>query len=285
MKTIPPAVQGALLMLFSAVCYVASAAILRQLGDAYSAFELTFLRSIVAVVMLAPIFMRFGRLQLWPERPFAHFMAAVFSYLGILLWFVGAAQMPIADFFALNFTTPLFTIALAILLLRERSDLASWAATVIGFIGVLIVLRPGVIAVTFAALATLGSSASYAGVNTVIRSLSRTVSTAQIVFYTNLVMIPISMPMAIIEWKTPLVADLPAILGIAVLSTLGYVCVSKAIALAPANVVQPVNFMRMPIAAGFGFVLFNEFPDLWTWVGAAVIFCATTYAVQHGTRK
>ena len=76
-----------------------------------------------------------------------------------------------------------------------------------------------------------------------------------------------------------------AILGVAVLSTLGYTLVTKAIALAPARVVQPVNFMRMPIGAGFGWVLFSEFPDLWTWIGAVVIFCATTYAVQRGTKR
>ena len=69
------------------------------------------------------------------------------------------------------------------------------------------------------------------------------------------------------------------------MSTLGYVLVTKAIALAPARVVQPVNFMRMPIGAAFGWVLFSEFPDVWTWAGAAVIFCATSYAVGRGSKK
>jgi drug/metabolite transporter (DMT)-like permease len=91
--------------------------------------------------------------------------------------------------------------------------------------------------------------------------------------------------MAIIEWQTPLLADLPWILGVGIMSTLGYVLVTKAIALAPARVVQPVNFMRMPIGAAFGWVLFSEFPDVWTWTGAAVIFCATSYAVGRGSKK
>ena len=91
--------------------------------------------------------------------------------------------------------------------------------------------------------------------------------------------------MAVIEWRTPLLADLPLILSVAVMSTLGYVLVTQAISLAPARVVQPVNFMRMPMGAASGWVLFSEFPDIWTWVGAAVIFCATSYAVGHGTKK
>lgn len=272
-------------MLLSGTCYVASASLMRQIGDAYSAYEITFIRSVVAVIILAPLFLRQSRARLWPERPFAHLVTGILSYLGILFWVMAASSMPVADFFALQFITPLFTISFAIIFLRERADMASWIATLIGFAGVLLVLRPGVIEISLGAMAALASSFFYASVNTVIKSLSRAVSATAIVFYANLLLVPLSLPMAIIEWKTPLWADWPLLLGIAVLSTLGYTWVTKAIALAPARVVQPVNFMRMPMGAAFGWVLFSEFPDIWTWVGAVVIFCATTYAVRRGTRK
>jgi drug/metabolite transporter (DMT)-like permease len=91
--------------------------------------------------------------------------------------------------------------------------------------------------------------------------------------------------MAIVDWKMPLWVDSPAIIGASVLSTIGYVTVSKGIAMAPARVVQPVNFLRMPIGAALGWIFFSEFPDLWTWLGAIIIFCATTYAVQRGARN
>ena len=197
------AVRGSLWMLLSACCYVASATLLRRIGDGYSAYELTFLRSIIAVILLAPLFLRNERMQIWPERGFMLLLTAALSYLGILFWFTAAARLPVADFFALQFTTPLITIVLAVLFLRERADPKSWAATLVGFAGVLIVLRPGLIAFTFGAFAVLVSSAAYASVNTVIKSLSRTVSVTGIVFYANLLLIPISLPMAIIEWRTP----------------------------------------------------------------------------------
>ena len=281
---VSPAMMGAIWMLVSGCCYVGSAVIMRYIGDGYSPYEITFLRAVIAVVILAPVFVRQGRVRLWPERPFAVFMSAVFSYLGILFWFVATAKMPVGDFFAITFITPIITIAFAILFLGERADMRSWAATVAGFIGVLIVLRPGFVDITVGALAAVACSLGYASVNTVIKSLSRTITATAIVFYTNVLMIPISLPMAIMEWRTPLVADLPAIVGIALLSTLGYMLVTKAIAIAPARVVQPVNFMRMPIGAAFGWVLFSEFPDLWTWLGAIAIFAATSYAVQRGTK-
>jgi drug/metabolite transporter (DMT)-like permease len=271
-------------MLVSACAYVASATLLRQIGDGYSAFELTFLRSIIAVTMLAPFYLRSQRAWVWPERAPMLLLVAVVSYLGILFWFTAAARMPVAEFFALQFTTPLITIVLAVIFLRERADVKSWIATLIGFAGVLIVLRPGLIEFTFGAFAVLVSSAAYASVNTIIKSLSRTISPTGIVFYANLLLIPISMPMAIVEWRTPLLVDLPAIIGVGVLSTIGYTTVTRAISLTTAKVVQPVNFIRMPIAAVVGLIFFGEFPDFWTWAGAIIIFAATTYAIQHGSR-
>ena len=95
-------------------------------------------------------------------------------------------------------------------------------------------------------------------------------------------MIPISLPMAVLTWKQPTLYDFGIIVAICLCLTMAYLSVTKAIALTVARVVQPVNFMRMPIAAVFGWVLFSEFPDLWTWIGAVVIFCATTYAVRRG---
>ena len=288
--TVPPAglsdaVKGALWMFLSAVCYVASATLIRSIGDSYSAFELTFIRSVVAVIMLGPIFLKGLEGKLIPKRPVAHLMTGVFSYVGILAWIYAAARMPVADFFALQFVTPLITMFMAIVFLRERTDRTSWLCALIGFAGVLIILRPGLIAISAGALVALVSSAGYATVNTIVRSLSGTVSATAIVFYANFLLVPISLPLAVLNWRTPLLSDLPAILGLCVLSTIGYVAVTKAITLAPARIVQPVNFMRMPIAAVFGFVVFSEFPDVWTWVGAVVIFLSTSYAVQRGARK
>lgn len=280
-----PSLQGALWMLFSAICYVVSATMLRKLGDAYTPFELTFLRSVIATVIILPMFLhQGGKLTLMPPRIGMHIWVAILSYLGILFWFVAAASMPVADFFALQFTTPLFTIAFAILFLRERADAASWIATFTGFAGVLIVLRPGIAEITIGALAALASSMGYASVNTVIKALSRTTSATTIVFYANLMLAPLALPLALWEWKPPLLADLPIIVGVSVLSTLGYITVTKGIMLAPARVVQPVNFMRMPFAAVAGWLIFSELPDIWTWTGAIVIFLSTTYAVQRGSR-
>ncbi|MBD21906.1 MAG: hypothetical protein CMM37_12795 [Rhodospirillaceae bacterium] len=285
MMNFPLAIQGAFWMAVSAFCYVGSAVLIRFIGDAYSPFLLTFFRSVIAVIMLAPMIYRVRWSSLWPKRPIPVLMTGIFSYVGIFLWFYAAGRMPVAEFFALQFATPLFTIAFAIIFLRERSDLASWVATFIGFAGILIVLRPGFIEITTASIAAVACAASYASVNTLIKSLSKSVTTTVIVFYANVLLVPVSLPMAIKDWQLPYLSDWPTIVGAAVLSTIGYITVSKGIAMAAARVVQPVNFLRMPLGAVFGWIIFSEFPDIWTWVGAIIIFCATTYTVHRGTQR
>ena len=285
MKQLPSAVVGSLWMLSSCVFYAAAASLVREVGDTYSAYQMTMIRSLVAVVALAPVYLsEGGRLLFMPKRFFMHLLTGVFTYLGIIFWFFATASMPIADFFALQFVTPLLTMAFAIIFLRENADARSWIAALIGFAGVLVILRPGIIEISFAAMAALISAVFYASDNTVIKSLSKGVSATMIVYYAHLLMIPISIPMALATWKQPTLYDFGIIVVLCLCLTMAYLSVTKAISLTVARVIQPVNFMRMPIAAAFGWVLFNEFPDSWTWVGAVIIFCATTYAVRRGAK-
>jgi len=285
-KSLPGAVLGSLWMLSSCVFYAAAASLVREIGDSYTAYQMTLIRSVVAVAVLAPLYMREGgKLFFIPERFFMHFLTGLFTYLGIIFWFIATASMPIADFFALQFVTPLLTMAFAVIFLRESADAKSWIAAMIGFSGVLVILRPGIIEISFAAMAALISAVFYASDNTVIKSLSKGATAVMIVYYAHLLMIPISVPLAIVTWKDPTLYDFGIIVAICLCLTMAYLSVTKAISLTIARVVQPVNFMRMPIAAVFGWVLFSEFPDIWTWVGAVIIFCATTYAVRRGTQN
>ncbi len=281
---LPAPLRGALWMVFASFCYVTSATLARHLGTSYSVFELTFIRAVVAVTLLAPMVARAGRTAFHTRRIGLHVLSGLFTYVAILCWFYAATRMPVAEFFALQFTTPLFTIALAMVVLRQSVGAKNWLATFIGFAGVLVILRPGIIEVTLGALAALISSAGYASVNTTIKATSRTDSSTAIAFYVNLLMVPLSLPMAVYDWRMPGWTDWPLIVGVAVFSTVGFVATVRAISVADARVVQPVNFLRLPIAAGFGLFFFNEVSDSWTWIGALVIFASTTYVLTRETR-
>ena len=271
-------------MAFASFCYVAAATLARHLGTSYSVFELTFIRAVIAVVLLAPLLARAGKAAFRTRRIGLHLLCGLFIYVAVLCWFYAAARMPVAEFFALQFTTPLFTIALAMVILRQSVGAKNWLATFAGFAGVMIMLRPGIIEVTLGALAALISSVGYASVNTTIKVTSRTDSPTAIVFYVNLLMVPLSLPMALYDWRMPALADWPLIVGVAVFSTVAFLATTRAVAAADARVVQPVNFLRLPIAAGFGLFFFNEVADPWTWIGAVVVFASTTYVLRRETR-
>jgi drug/metabolite transporter (DMT)-like permease len=281
---LPGPVRGAFWMTVSAAAYTIAAASVRELDGRYSVFQLTFIRAVIAIPLLTPMVLRGGGPGFRTTRPFMHLLCAALTYGAMLLWTFGAGNVPVADFFALQFTTPLFTIALAAILLRERVDMIAWLAALFGFAGVLVVLRPGVIDVTVGALATIACSAMYAGVNTTVRVLSRTEAPTLIVLYVNLLTLPLSCVPAIIAWRTPTAADWVWVLGAAVFSTIGIMGITRGIASAAARIVQPVSFLRLPFAAGLGFVMFAELPDLWTWVGATMIFAATWFVLQRETR-
>jgi drug/metabolite transporter (DMT)-like permease len=278
-------VRGALWMLLASFCYVSSATLTRELAGAYSVFELTFFRCVIAVLVLSPLVLQGGIGKLKTKILPLHCMRAVITYTAIVLWFYGTEHVPVADFFAIQFITPIFTIGCAVLLLRERVGVKSWIAAVIGFAGVLIIIRPGLMEVTWGIGAAVTTAASYALINTLIKIMSRHDSPVVMSFYANFLVVPISVIPAVLTWKTPVMEDAPMLLGVALFSTMAQLCVAFAISLADARVVQPMNFMRMPIAALLGYIAFNEFPDIWTWTGAVVIFGAGWYAVQQGREK
>lgn len=276
------ALKGALWMLMASFCFVASATLTRYLGGSYSTFELAFLRCAFGVCVLTPLALRGGIAQLKTKIIHIHGMRMVVSYIAILLWFYAAELVPVGDFFAIQFATPLFTIGAAALLLRESVSVKSWLAAIVGFGGVLLIVRPGHIPISIGMIAAVGTALCYSLVNTFIKVASRHDSPTVMTFYVNVLILPVSAIPAYLVWKTPIWEDVPTLLGIALFATLMQFCVANAISLADAHVVQPMNFLRMPLGALFGYLVFSEFPDLWTWIGAVIIFGAAWYAVRHG---
>ena len=281
----PPSVRAALWMLLAGFSYVITAALARHLAGAYSVFEVVFLRCTISLLILSPMMMRIGLVNLKSPQFGLHCFRTILAYTGMVMWFYAVTVVPVADFFALLFTTPLFTIALAVLFLNEKAGAGALIATLVGFAGILVILRPGLIEVSVGALIALGAAATFAGVNTVIKILSRRDSATIIVVYVNLMIMPLALVPALFDWRTPTLVDMPAIVGIAVFGTLAQFSVARSIGGADARVVQPVNFLRLPIAAAVGYIFFGELSDIWTWIGAVIIFGSSYYIIQREARS
>jgi drug/metabolite transporter (DMT)-like permease len=260
----------------------------RQVGGEYSTFELVFLRGIVATAMMLPMLLRSARTESMRPRRIKLFLTrTTFSYTGTLCLFFALANMPVADTYALLFTIPIFTILLAVIILKEGSGLRSWIVCGIGFTGALIIIRPGFVEVSVAALAALGTAVCFASANICIRTLSTTESPVRITAYNSMLMLVYAAPLAFMYWKTPAWEDIPWIIAIGVTNTLGALCHSRALSMAEARVVQPFSFLRLVWSVGVGWLMFAELPGVWTWVGAAVIFGASYYMLlaERGARR
>ena len=282
---LPPAVQGALWMMLGGLCYAITGALVRVVADTYPMFEVVFLRSVIATMMMIPLFARRGFGLLRTIQPGMHLMRAAIGYAGILCWFYGVSNIPLADYYALQFTMPLFTIALAVLVLGEAGGSRTWIAVAVGFLGALVILRPGLITVSLGALAAVAAAFAFAVVNIFIRVMSRKDDASVIVAYANLLIIPMSLAPALFDWVAVEWADVPALLGIGIFGTVAQFSLTRAVATADARVVQPFDFARLPFAVAIGWFAFGEATDIWTWTGAIIIFGAAYYALTFETRR
>jgi drug/metabolite transporter (DMT)-like permease len=275
---------GAAWMILAGFCWTIMTILVRQLSADYSSFEILFFRNLVSVCILLPLAMRSGLSSLKTQRLPLHSLRALLSYIGVLLLFYGIANIPLPDVTALSFTQPLFVVVLAALILKEAVNGARWIAVIAGFVGLLVIVRPGVVAVELATVLVLLSAFSYAVSNICVKRLMTTDTANQSVFYFNLLMLPIALVPALFVWVTPALADLPLFVAIGVNGTIAVYAYARSFTLADASAVMPFDFLRMPMAATAAFLLFSETGDIWTWVGSVIIF-ASSYFLARSSSK
>jgi drug/metabolite transporter (DMT)-like permease len=267
-------------MLGAALFFSASVGFVRHLSDTLSTFEIVFLRQVIGVLFMIPWLMRIGVLSMRTQRLPMLTLRAALSYTGMLASYYSYKLIPLADAVSLQFTTPLFTTILAIVFLKEIVGSHRWAALVFGFIGVVIIVRPGFEAINAGVPIALFAALVYGGSNVANRALTSTESTSVIMFYGFLLQLPMAAIPAAMNWVTPGWDEALPLLGFGIVAFGAQYCLTRSLAMAEASLVEPVMFIRLPCVAVIGYFLFAQVPDMWTWVGAAVIF-ASTYGLAR----
>jgi drug/metabolite transporter (DMT)-like permease len=265
---------------------------IRLLGDGWGSadgtgmhpFQIAFLRNVFALTFMLPWLIRHGRVGLRTQRLNMHLWRAAVGLVAMLTWFSAIAYLPLAEAVALNFTVPLFATAGAALFLGEAVRARRWTATAVGFLGVVVILRPGF--TEFTPLMTLPViAAGFMAVSTLlVKSLSRTEAPAAIVTYMNLLLTPLSLLPALFVWRWPTLTELGLGLFIGLCAALAHNAFTRAFVQADASAVMPFDYSRLPFVAVVGYLLFAEVPDGWTWVGAAIIAGAAIYIAQRESR-
>ncbi|MGE0717799.1 MAG: DMT family transporter [Alphaproteobacteria bacterium] len=282
MKDLSPPVQGAIWMLLAAVIFSLLNAIIRYLTAqrGLPPFEAAFFRIFFGLLFMLPLMVRAGRAGLGRHNPL-YLRRAVVGVAGMLASFYSIAHLPLATSTALSFTAPMFTTVLAIFMLGEQVRLRRWSAIVAGFIGALVILRPGWTPLDAGMVAALISALSSAVNTIVIKQLSRTEPPNAIVTWMALYYTPFIFVIALFVWEWPDPDMWPLIVLTGVLGSLGHMTMTRAFAAADTTVVLTFDYARLPFSALLGLAFFSEWLDGYTVIGGLIIGAAGIYIVHR----
>jgi drug/metabolite transporter (DMT)-like permease len=277
-------ITAALLMMAAACVFAGMSAIIRHAAQDMHPFEVAFFRSFFGLVFALPWLWRDGLGGLKTRRMWLYGWRSAIGLISMLCWFTALAMLPFAQAITLSFTTPLFATIGAALVLGEVVRRRRWTATVVGFIGVVIVMRPGVDSINLGVVLALVSALISGGVTLIVKNLARTEPPMAIVTYMVLLTTPMSLIPALFVWSWPPPELWLWLVATGALGTLGHICYSRSLALSEASAVMPYDYTRLVFATAIGYFAFAEVPDLWTFVGAAVIMGAALYIAHREAR-
>ncbi len=276
-QTGPNTPRGMFLSVFAAFAATCMQALIRSLSQQVHPFQIAFFRSFFAFLSFAPLFIRYGAQPLRTKRLGWHSLRGLLQGGAILMNYMALRMTPLAKVASLKFTQPLFTTIMAVLFLGEIVRARRVTALIIGLIGALIILRPGIIEVDAGALMVLGSAGLMSVTHIIIKNLTKTESSVTLTLYMTVFITPLTLIAAIPFWQTPTVKQLLLMFLMGLLGNVAQMSRTQAYRFSDLSALAPLDFVRLLWMALFGFVFFGEVPDVWTWVGGVVIFSSSTY--------
>lgn len=281
-------IQAAFWMLGAIFSFTTMAISGRELSAGFDTFEIMLYRSAIGlVIVLVLAYVTGAYRQIGIQHWRTHFIRNIFHFTGQNLWFYALAVAPLAQVFALEFSTPLWVILLSPILLGERLTLARGIAALMGFVGILIVARPDIANLHSGILAAALCAVFFALTYIFTKRLTRTENIAAILLYLSGLQLIFGLIAAGYDGDIalPSIADMPLLGLVAACGLLAHFCITKALTIAPATVVAPFDFVRLPIIAVAAMVIYNEAIDIWVLVGAIIIFAGNYLNIWFETRK
>lgn len=286
-ERLTPAVRGLLWSGASGAIFCVLNALMRVLAQQLPAMQTQFLRYLFGLAVLLPLLLRWGVSAYRPHSPWGQFARGAVHTLGLVLWFLALPHIPLADTTAIGFTGPLFIMIGAAWFLREPMHWERWLATGIGFAGVLIVLGPKLQIGASGGhhLLMLASAPVFAASFLITKALTRTESTAVIVFWQALTVTLFSLPLAIWAWQTPSPMQWLGFVVCGVLGSAGHYCLTRSFRAADISSTQSVKFLDLIWSAALGWLMFAEVPAQTTLLGGLVISAATLWVARREQRR
>lgn len=268
-------------MVASAAMFACMAVMIRLAASQLHAFEIAFFRNFFGFAFTLPLLLRHGPRILRTDKLHLYIGRCLIGIVSMLCGFWAIVHLPLAKAVTISYATPLFVTILAVLFLGEVVRLRRWVAVGLGFIGVLVIMRPGAEGFDGNTLVALMAAVMSAIVSISIKILSRTENPDTIVIYTSLLWVPMSLVPALFVWITPTGTTWLWLVAAGFFGTAGHMAWTRALKRAEASLLTPISFLQVPIVAVLAWLLFDETVTRWTLIGAAVIFAANAYIAHR----
>ncbi len=269
--------RAALLMLGSTLLFALMAVMIKLASSSLHTFEIAFFRNFFGMLVALPLLLRHGPGFLRTEQLPRYFWRCLLGIGSMFASFWAMGHLPLAQAVSLIYSSPLFVTIAAVIFLHEQVRARRWTAVVLGFIGVLVIVRPGTAGFTPASLVPVLAAVLSGVVAIQIKQLSHTEPADRIVILTTIFWVPMSLLPAIAVWEWPQGITWLWVIACGVLGTGGHMLWTRALQIGDVSALTPISFMQLPVVAVAGWLLFDESLTHWTIAGAVIIFGANSY--------
>ncbi|MDX3931228.1 MAG: DMT family transporter [Stenotrophomonas sp.] len=273
--------RAAWLMLGSTLSFGFMALAIRYATAYVPTQEVAFFRNAFGLVALLPMLLRPGRAPLKTQQLPRYFLRSAIGLASMLCAFWALGHLPMAQAVSLSYSTPLFVTIAAVLWLGETVRVRRWAAVIIGFIGVLVIVRPGTGSFSAGSLMAVAAAVLSSVVAIQIKQLTRVDSADTVVFYTYVFWVPLSLVPALFVWQWPTGIAWVWLALTGVMGTLGQLLWTRALRLGEVSALTPISFMQLPLVSVMAWLLFGEALDRWTVIGALIILGSNAYIAHR----
>jgi drug/metabolite transporter (DMT)-like permease len=282
MNPSPSIAKAAFWMALSIASFLTMAVAGRETTAVLNVFQVLELRSVIGLLILLPlVFASGGFRAMATHRPWMHIGRNVAHFAGQTAWLYALTLIPLAVLVSIEFTTPIWTAVLAVAFLGERLNRARLASIVLGLIGVVVIVRPGIASLEAGQITVLGAAVAFGISMVMVKSMTRTESVVSIIFWMMLIQSAMGLLPALYTWRNPPLELWPWIFVIAFTGMTSHFCLARALSYADATLISPMDFLRVPLTALIGWLLYSEQIDVYTAAGAGLILLGNLLNVRR----
>ncbi|MDB9975753.1 DMT family transporter [Candidatus Thioglobus sp.] len=276
--------KAIILNILSIILFSIMVIFIRKASENLHILEIVFFRNLLAFIVMLPILKSIGIAAIKMKNTKLFFIRGFFGAIGMIAGFTCLTLIPLAQATAISFSQPLFITIGATIFLGEIIKARRIAAIIVGIIGMLIILQPGFNSLSFGIILAIISALALSVNALIVKKLTLTDTPHTIIIWMVIMLIPITFIPAIPVWEWPSFETWLYLWGIAILGTLAHFSWTESYAIAEITSLEPIGFIKLPIMALFGWMIFSEIPGTWTWVGGLIIFMSTIY-ISHREAK